>query len=54
MDAKAKAAEAVKFIDGVMEKIELENKSKKAYSFAELDGLKRKLAEYILALQGSK
>lgn len=53
-DAKAKAAEAVKFIDGVMEKIDLEHKSKKVYSFVELDGFKRKLAEYILALQGAK
>jgi len=53
-EAKAKSAEALKFIDQVMTKIDLENKSKKVYTFAELDGFKRQLAEFILALQAMK
>jgi hypothetical protein len=48
---KGKADEAKKFCEEVMAKIELENKGKKVYTNAEMDGFKRKLAEFIRALK---
>ena len=49
--AKAKAAEALKFCDGVMAQINLERKSAKVYTQADLDKFKRELAGYIVALR---
>jgi polyhydroxyalkanoate synthesis regulator phasin len=49
--AKAKAQEAQKLIQSVFSKIELERKSKIAYSNAELDVFKRQVAALILELK---
>ena len=45
-EAKAKAAEAKAFIDATMEPVDLEKKTS-PYSNADLDGFKRKLAQFI-------
>jgi hypothetical protein len=49
--AKAKAADAQKFIDGVFAKIDLEHKNKIAYTNADLDGFKHQAAGYIQELK---
>jgi hypothetical protein len=48
-EAKTKAGEAKAFIESTMEKIDLEKKSS-PYSNTDFDGLKRKLAQYIVEL----
>ena len=48
--AKAKSAEASAFCADVMKKIDLENKSKVAYTQADLEKIKRQLGTYIIQL----